>query len=156
MQRPGDRDAGPGPSVEQRLEQLERAVREMHEMFERHHIDREMRERAEMEMRARALGGPDTRPMHPGGPMGPEGPPPGGAPRPPMARGDGRAAPSAEGIDPRELDEMRTQMRAQMEETHKQMEAAHHHIEELSRQLADTQAALKKAQEELETLRPKK
>jgi DNA repair exonuclease SbcCD ATPase subunit len=155
MGRPGDWDTGPGPSVEQRLEQLERAVREMHEMFERHHVDQAMRERAEMEMRGRALGGPDTRPMHHSGPMGPEGPPPGGAPRPPMARPEGRGAP-AEGADPRELDEMRTQMRAQMEETHKQMEAANQHIQELSRQLADTQAALKKAQEELDTLRPKK
>src|SRR5262245_29423170 len=142
---------GPGPSVEQRLEQLERAVREMHDMFERHHVDEQVRERVEMEMRARGLGGPDTRPMQPGGPMGADAPPhggaggpagPGGAPRPPMARSD--------------VEAMRAQIAQQTEEMRKQMDVAQQRIAELSRQLDDTRAALKKAQEELETLRPKK
>jgi DNA repair exonuclease SbcCD ATPase subunit len=149
--RMGGFEGGPGPSVEERLAQLERAVREMHAMFERHQVGPEMRQRAEIEMRARALGGPDTRPMHPPQPMGPGapggagapgGPPP--APRPPMARPGDRA------ID------MRAQIEARFEETRKQMEVAEQRIADLSRQLADTQAALKKAQEELETLRAKK
>ncbi len=158
---------GPGPSVEQRLEQLERAVREMHDMFERHHLAPEMRERAEQEMRARALGGPDTRPMQPGGPMGPGGPggaPGGGAggpggpgvPRPPIARPGVQVETGGVQWDPRAMEEMRAQTEAKMQEAHKQIQAAQQRIDELSRQLADTQAALKKAQEELETLRPKK
>lgn len=155
----------PPPSVEERLAQLERAVREMHDMFERHHVDQAMRDRAEQEMRARALGGPDTRPMQPGGPMAPGGPggpqgggagaPGGPTPRPPMARPDARAGGTLQ-PDPRAAEEMRAQMEAKMQEAHQQMQAAQQRIDDLSHQLADTQAALKKAQDELESLRPKK
>jgi len=152
----GDRMRGPGPSVEQRLAMLERAVREMHEMFERHNVPPEARERAEREMRERREGGPPRegrpgegpgagpRPERPEGgppPMGPDQRPGDGErpgtdrPRPPMP-------PRAGGPGQPNMDEVR-----------KQMEAAHDQVEELRKQLADTQAALKKAQAEIEELR---
>jgi DNA repair exonuclease SbcCD ATPase subunit len=135
------------PSVEQRLAMLERAVREMHEMFERHNVPPEMRERAEREMRERRDGGLPPRDGRPGEGAGagprPDGPGAGGpppmaqdlTPRPPMRRMAGGPG------------------QPNMDEVKKQMDAARDMIEALKKQLADTQEALKKAQAEIEELR---
>ena len=150
----GGGPGGPGPSVEQRLEMLERAVREMHEMFERHHVGMEMRRRAEEEMRARALGGPDTRPMQPPPPMGPGAAPP-APPRPPMARPGAEGAAGGAQLE-QEVRKLLTALELQGQEAGKALQTSRERIDELSRQLADTQAQLKKAQDELDALRAKK
>jgi hypothetical protein len=149
---PGDRMRGPGPSVEQRLAMLERAVREMHEMFERHNVPPEARERAEREMRDRRDGGPPPRDGRPGESRPPEGP--GAGPRPdaggpPPMGPDGGERPPRPPMPPR----AGGPGQPNMDEVRKQMEAAHDQVEELRKQLADTQAALKKAQAEIEELR---
>lgn len=138
---------GPGADVEQRLEQLERAVREMHAMFERHGIAPEMRERAEREMRERR-----------------DGPSPAGS-RPEEPSSDRRIDSDQERPRP-----PRTQS-AEMEELtrrHAEMAAAYarvrdeesrqlrQQLETARRQIEESRAALERAKAELEEFRAKK
>jgi hypothetical protein len=142
-----------GPSVEQRLEMLERAVRDMHEMFMRHGLPPEARERAEQEMRRRHEGGPP--------PMGGEPRPGAGAgepprmdkpPRPPAPRPE---MPKLEMNDV-EKAEVKSFLAAKEAELAAHMKQAAQQMEEMKRQLVDARAALEKAQAEIEKLRAEK
>ena len=153
---------GPGPSVEERLAQIERAVREMREMFERHGVPQDARERGEREMRERrgdgpprgddrgprggmGFGGGEPRPMGPGdrpgepqGPdMRPEGPGRPPVPRPPNAARE-EALGKANDMNYARVRELETK------------------LQEVVKALNDSQEALKKAQAELEALKAKK
>jgi hypothetical protein len=151
-----DRRPGGAGSIEQRVEMLERAVREMHEMFERRHVGAELRQQAEHELRARMQAGPPPgeRPApRPGDEAA--GPPPQrpDQPRPPMPPRQPRPEPQAE------QRELRADMQKVMEDAHAQMEQARRQFEEamaaMRRQLDDTQSALKKAEAEIESLKAK-
>lgn len=143
-------------SVEKRLEMLERAVREMREMFERHNVPPEARERAEREMRDRRDGPPTGRhegPRDGQGPRGFGGPdtrpgadrPPESSDRPPVPR---PAMPRFE-MNQAEVEKLRAAMEEQMRAAHEQMAA-------MKKQLADAQEALKKAMAEIDELKSKK
>jgi len=159
---PGGPPRGPGASVEQRLEMLERAVREMHEMFAKHDVPPEMRERAEREMRERRPQ-PDGRPgeNRPG-----ENRPFDGPPRPDAGQGPNDARPPQPprpptprpGMPPMEMSdaeraEVKTFLAAKEQEMAAHMRQAAEQMEEMKRQLADTRAALEKAQAELDQLK---
>jgi hypothetical protein len=133
---------GPGPSVEERLAQLERAVREMHEMFARHDVPPEMRERAEREMRERRGDRPPMGERVVVLPLAPDGPR--RAPVPIAPRG-----PEAAGT-------FKIEMQRDVAEELKRFAAAQQEqVASLQKQLADTQAQLKKAMDELEALKAK-
>ena len=165
----------PRPTLEQRMEQLERAVREMHSMFERHNVAPEARERAEREMRERreeqhhagrpgegnrgAEVGRPGEPVRPGeGDRGGEGGRPGerGAPsreaggerpRPPMPRAEARTKDGRLGV------EITT---PSMDEARKQLEHARAEMDTMRRQLEEQRAAMEKMRAEIEELRAKK
>jgi hypothetical protein len=143
---------GPGPSVEQRLEMLERAFREMHAMFERHMVPPEARERAERAMQERREGPPpDGRPGEGRGPreLGEERRPEAGEPgRPGQPPHPPNAAPEVEELK-RALMNQQAEMKQALEHTRIELETTRH-------ELGAAREALKKAQAEIEELRAKK
>jgi hypothetical protein len=132
---------GAGPSMEQRLEALERAVREMHEMFAQHGFGPQMRDQIEREMRERRAedrvrkGPPPARLSAGRAPAGAAPPPP---PNLPPA---GREEPASP-MSAADVERMKAEVQRAMSDAQDQMA-------EMRKQLADTRAALAGAQEEL-------